>query len=276
MSVSKDGDDLTALVVGAGAVVNAWAPVLRALRPHFPFQLTPDAANAFLARVVYLLRWYSSVSGTEAEDPQHLEDLRAMWRAIRQRISEEVAAAEGSGELQVRPEFDSIVDRFLIERSRRAIVITTNWDHVVEAALAKRLGNRLGGTAEALHIHGSTSKHDTVYLPTEVVREPYRSKEEEQELGAIHTTIMHALEAAKCVVLYGISLSPLDAELGQTLASGWSGQHLEQIDVIVPDHEIVAQRVNVLLSPTAVRILGYDPAKLDAPTDYTFAAPAHA
>jgi hypothetical protein len=50
---------ITALIVGAGAVENAWRPVLRALQPYYDFPLTEDGANCILARLIYLLRWYA-------------------------------------------------------------------------------------------------------------------------------------------------------------------------------------------------------------------------
>ena len=54
-----------ALIVGAGAVQNAWQPILRALRPILIEELTaivkedptPDMANAYLAKLVNLMRW---------------------------------------------------------------------------------------------------------------------------------------------------------------------------------------------------------------------------
>jgi hypothetical protein len=52
---------MTALIVGAGAVQNAWAPILSALQPEIDFPLTPDGANCILARVVYMLRWCASL-----------------------------------------------------------------------------------------------------------------------------------------------------------------------------------------------------------------------
>lgn len=258
---------MVALVVGAGAVQNAWAPVLRALRPFFPFDLTADEANAFLARIIYVVRWYSTVQGTEAEDPAHLEELKELLRGLRQSIAAEVSAAERSGELRIRPEFGHIAEKFLVGSSPEVLVITTNWDCVVETVLAEHLKHR--AKVKALHVHGSASKHSTVYLPTEVVREPYRTREEEQELGGTHTRIMHALEPMRSLLFYGVSLSPLDAELGQTLASGWDTTHLEHIDIVVPDHSVVAPRVRLLLSPAPVRTMGYSPDRLDEPVDYT-------
>ena len=55
----NDGKKAVALVVGAGAVENAWAPVIRVLHPEFDFPLTADGANSVLARLIYLLRWWA-------------------------------------------------------------------------------------------------------------------------------------------------------------------------------------------------------------------------
>jgi hypothetical protein len=81
---------------------------------------------------------------------------------------------------------------------------------------------------------------------------------------------LRGLGEAHRVVLYGISLSPLDAELGQTLATGWNNPNLREIIVVVPDHEVVAHRVNLLLDHRrGVIVKGYAPNDLRTAVDYT-------
>jgi len=139
-------------------------------------------------------------------------------------------------EINVRKEFATIVMNLLIQDDRRLalMLITTNWDTVVATALSDILNITMRGTLRPLHIHGSIDDEQTLYLPTEMTKEPYRTREEEQKIGGLHGSIWRGLEDAHRVILYGLSLSPLDAELGQTLAAGWSNQNLREINIVCP------------------------------------------
>jgi hypothetical protein len=260
--------DLTALIVGAGAVQNAWAPVLRVLQPYYDFPLTSDGANSVLARIVYLLRWWSQNPSPVAEG--QLKEHKDLLFEIRRGISQELKAAQEHDELTVRPEFESIADTMLMAHSTSFMLVTTNWDTVVPGALSRHLHRTLDGTVIPLHIHGSITNPDRLYLPTEVTFEPYRTHEEEQAIGGLHGSIWRGLEQAHRVIVYGLSLSPLDAELAQTLAAGWSNPNLREISVVTPDHELVAHRVNLLLDPRReVIVKGYVPGDLKTGFDYT-------
>jgi hypothetical protein len=269
-SFSKNNHRVTALVVGAGAVENAWTPVIRAIQPYYEFPLTPDSANCVLARLVYLLRWYSAVDSEVAK--RELPGLTQMRSDIRRAICAELRKSELAKEITVRKEFERIVQRFLIQDNRRLVLmlITTNWDTVIATALSQILNKTMVGTIRPLHIHGSIAHEETLYLPTEMTKEPYRTPEEEQHIGGLHGSTWRGLEGAHRVIVYGLSLSPLDAELGQTLAAGWSNKNLEEISVVCPDHEVVSHRVNLLLDPRRdVIVKGYEPQPLEKAVDYS-------
>ena len=56
-----DKNQSIALFVGAGAVKNAWSPIIKAVQPdYFKESLSADAATSGLARLVYNLRWFSN------------------------------------------------------------------------------------------------------------------------------------------------------------------------------------------------------------------------
>ncbi len=260
-----------ALIVGAGAVKHSWEPVLRALQPHFDFPLSPDGANCFLARLVYLLRWYSSDTtevGKEALDAgkQFLNDIRAS-------ICRELHVAQANDELMVRAEFSDIIDSFIVRKNRAVtlMLVTTNWDTVVPDALAQYLHRTMDGEIVPLHIHGSIANEDTLYLPTEMTKEPYRSPMEEKSIGGVHGSVWRGLESAEQVVVYGLSLSPLDAELGQILAAGYNNAYLKEISIICPDHALVAHRTNLLFleADRTIAVRGYDPQDLSKASDYS-------
>ena len=267
-SVSPDSG-LTVLVVGAGAVENAWTPILRALEHYHDFPLTQDGATSFLARVVYLQRWHTTFP--DPAERERLAGIQKMYGNICTQIRTEVRAAQEAGELRVRPEFDAIIERFLVKRRTPFAVINTNWDSTIEDALTARFGKRHGSIVGASHLHGSVRSDDPLYLPTELTREAYRSTDEHNRFGGLHVGAMQALECARHVVLYGLSLSPLDAELSQTIESGWNGSSLlESVDIIDLDHELVAHRVNLLVDPRrVVAVHGYHPSALETRSDYT-------
>jgi hypothetical protein len=260
-----------ALIVGAGAVANSWAPVIRAIESEYDFSLTADGATSAMARWVYLMRWYALSPNADAK--KHLASAKGIVGRVAERIKAELLAAQRAGELSTRPEFPDITDRLVRHRGDRFFVLSTNWDTVVEDSLSARLSTPVRRVSiEALHVHGSARAGEPLYLPTEVTKEPYRSRAEENTIGGLHGSMMTALEGARWVVVYGLSLSPLDAELCQALAAGWSNPIIEGIDVVVPAHDlaVVAHRVNLLLDPRRrVRVTGFDPTRLDQPVDYT-------
>lgn len=205
----KNTDEcLTAFIVGAGAVENAWDPVIKALQRWHDFPLSADGANAFLARLVYLLRWWSASDweGAAAE----LKQVKQFLTQVRGSLGKAIRQAEEREQIHVRPEFTDIVHKMVVSHGSRFLLITTNWDNVVGAALRSLLNTRTTKfTVKPLHIHGRAVAPNTLYLPTEMTQEPYREKSEEQSIGGMHGSIWRALEQAHRAVVYGLSISPL-------------------------------------------------------------------
>ncbi|WP_409415732.1 hypothetical protein [Flavobacterium sp. PS2] len=54
------------IIVGAGAVENAWNPVINAIKTFTDLTVDADGANGFFARLIYLLRFYSKIPVTAA------------------------------------------------------------------------------------------------------------------------------------------------------------------------------------------------------------------
>ncbi len=95
------------------------------------------------------------------------------------------------------------------------MLVTTNWDTVVPTALSRIVNRTMKGIIRPRHIPGSIEDEATLYLPTEMTKEPYRSKAEEQRHGQNYGSVWRGLEGAHRAIVYGLSLSPLDADLGQ-------------------------------------------------------------
>jgi hypothetical protein len=262
--------DKIAFVVGAGAVENAWQPVVNVLRDHAKQDLDSNGANFFFARLIYLMRFYATgtFAGAEKATQKHIEYVNTLKIDIANALRE----AEISKKIKTRKEFKEILYRFVFSDVHTSVLITANWDTVIDNVI-NELGEsnypHEGSNIESFHIHGSINSPNTIYLPSEVVREPYRTKKEDSEMGTSHGILWRALEDCTKTILYGLSLDPLDAELCQILAAGWSSPNLKEIHIINPNHLCVAKRVKLLLdSRYPAKILGYMPNNLTQPVEY--------
>lgn len=232
------------------------------------FALTPDGANSILARLVYLMRWFSNSPGTLAEES--LVQTRTEYNRIKAEVAKSIMDAERRGLLKARPALGLILDKLIMSHSSTFSLITTNWDSVVPNAVRSHLRRNYVGDIHPLHVHGIADNPDLLYLPSEVTKEKYRTHDEEQQVGGIHGSVMTALEGCQRVVLFGLSLDPLDAELCQTLYSGWNHPGLREIYIVNPDHARVAHRVNLLLDPSKkVSVFGCDADTVKTVADYS-------
>jgi hypothetical protein len=261
---------LCALIAGAGAVSGAWSPVLRALQRFVDFPLTIDGANSFLARQVYLARWFSSdhynAHPNSLYRAAHLERMRD----VKEAIADELILAESQGEITHREALERILKELILPCSTSVMFVTTNWDSVLPQAINEILRPDWDFEFLPQYIHGSAADPSTLYLPSEVTQERYRTRAEDQKIGTTHGTVWKNLELAHRVILYGLSIDPLDAELGQTLAAGWSNPNLETVLVVDPMHSVVAHRVNLLLDRRRdVRVMGLNADTLEIEDDYT-------
>ena len=190
--------------------------------------------------------------------------------AIKASIASELRLAQGEGKTACRPSLKLMMERLVIPYSSSFMLVTTNWDTVVPDSIQRLMAADWHLHLYPLHIHGSMKDASTLYLPSEVTHEPYRTNSEGQAIGGIHGSVWRALEDASRVIVYGLSIDPLDAELGQTLAAGWSNPALEEIFIINPRHDVVAHRVNLLLDRQRdVRVIGLNPDTLSEEADYT-------
>lgn len=261
-------EKICGLITGAGAVANAWNPVIRAMQPYYDFPLTPDSANSIMARLVYLVRWFSSLKTDHgaAQYKLHVDGLNE----IKLSISRELKQAQESGEIAVRPSLIACAKFLLTPYAKKFVYVTTNWDSVGSRALERELNKTHHINIYPLHIHGHVDSPSELYLPTEMVKEPYRSSDEEMALGSVHGSVWRALEPAARIILFGLSLSPLDAELQQIIACGLDFDRKKEVIIVDPLHAEIAQRVNLLINPLRnVSVVGYHPEDFSKKHVYT-------
>ena len=255
------------LITGAGAVENAWKPIIRILEPDYKFVFDIDSSNFFLALLVYQLRAVASNENPNAT--QHLELMLKDYHLIKSELCRSLIFAEKNKEIFIRKQFYSILDKFIFQKHIKSVQITTNWDTIVDNAFnyyGHSTEDESIGKFETYHIHGSVLDSKTLYLPSEVVKEPYRSKEESLQLMKKHASVLKAVHESNRSILYGISLDPLDAELSQILSLGWNSGNAKEIIVINPDYKKVAKRVQLLLNDDElnIKVMAYLPEDLES------------
>lgn len=256
-----------AFLWGSGAVENAWLPIFKSLKPlYLNRDLLIEEANTLLALLVYNLRFHANQK--KDSNDKIFEECQNMLYKHRKNICEQIKYYQNSGQMKVREEFDDIVNKVILQDCSRLLLITTNWDTVVEDALKVHpdMKKFTYGTYVCTHLHGIYHDPDLLYLPTETVNEKYRSQEQEFYIGREHSSTMVSLKQAQILIIYGLSISPLDAELLQVLSSALScNKVLETIKIVDINHDAVAKKINIILQGrTSVKVEGYHPQKLDS------------
>lgn len=247
-------------IVGAGALIDGWRPVIEAMQAVGYAEVTsPNAANFALARIVYAVRQLEFYAPIVQEWVSRRDEFRAKLGRLRNAIADRLDEAQRSGRISPRAEFASVIRETIVDGSEEAGIVTTNWDFATEDA-----GHAVKDELPTYYLHGNTRRPGGLYLPTEIAEEPYRTEEEKGQLVGIRRDLVAAIRIASRIVIYGLSVSPLDAELGQLLASGLSGSTLEEVLIVNPEFREVGERVATLVEDDAprVRILGCHPEQL--------------
>lgn len=239
------------IIVGAGAVENAWVPIINAIKVVTGQTVDIDGANCFFARLIYLLRFYSKIPHSNAKT--YLKISKENAETIKIAICEEIKIAQKNGILKPRNEFRKILKKFALNNYGNSVsLISTNWDTVIDNDVNNLLKQIYKGeqTLKCFHIHGSVEFPNHLYLPSETTQENYRSDTENKNFGLNHAKTIQLLEQANQILIYGLSLDPLDAELSQVLGgASFANNHIQEIIIVNPDHERIKNRVKVLLYP---------------------------
>jgi hypothetical protein len=261
-----DNYEKVCLVTGAGAIENAWKPIIRILEPDYKFDFDIDSCNFFLALLVYQLR--AIALDDRPTSKQHFEIMLKDYHLIKSELCRSLIFAEKQKEIFVREQFYQILDKFIFQKHIKSIQITTNWDTIIDNAVnfyGHSTEGGIVGKLETFHIHGSVLNPQTLYLPSEIGKEPYRSKDESEQLMQSHSSVLHAISECNKTILYGISLDPLDAELSQILGLGWDSPNTKEIIIINPDYKKVGKRVKLLLNDEKhkIKVSAYLPNDLE-------------
>ncbi len=230
--VSPDlvSDINTVFLVGSGAIENAWPPVCAAIdevSPHSGVGNDPDAANFWFSQFVQRRRLLATINKMTDEqlsaqmgsnDPQRTASVRRLTKEKMDDLRDDDARLKSTIARNLKN--DSVTLRMDFRRAASAFkgsaaFVTTNWDLAIERAL-KEVGI---DPKVVVHLHGHVDEPKWMLLPSELPEEPYRSPAEVAQM-AKYQRRWAFFNAAKRIVVYGLSLSPLDASVAHALGMG--------------------------------------------------------
>jgi hypothetical protein len=110
-----------------------------------------------------------------------------------------------------------------------------------------------------MHLHGERREAAGFLLPTEITFEPYQEDADIRLLSKRRRAIINAIEAADRILVYCLSLAPLDAELAQVITAGLELGRVVDIETVDPEHRRVARRLMSLVPTKRPNIHGRDP-----------------
>ncbi len=261
MTVNKNK---IAILVGAGAVENAWRPLLDCFRPINGDETDADTANFLFAKSICAMRLYSK----SPKGAVQLKEEQELVTSMKDVICDALKLAQQKDILKPRKVFTSILDTFVLSNPTNLFgIVTTNWDTVIDAEADRWVKEKYHDieSAKVFHIHGSIAAHEHLYLPSETSMENYRSDAENDKIGLAHAGTFKFLLEANSIILYGLSLDPLDAELSLLLSGAFAGSKtIREVIIINPNYQLVRKRVKILLfRRTSITIRCFHPENLE-------------
>lgn len=233
------------VMLGAGAVADSWEPVLDAIADKVPGR-DPEAANVYFATLVQRLRFTYAMSRRPGVAPRHRHTYRTSFdEAMVERSAVTTTISNNLktwGRNTLRPEAALIRERWLSDY--RYSIVTTNWDFSATQLMSEDYTENCEGW-NALH----GTYEIGLYLPGEVIEESYRQQDNLHEFSTSALEATHQVRDAASLVLYGLSVSPLDTELGLILSAAARQRSLPFLEVVVvdPKHEQVIRNLRVHL-----------------------------
>lgn len=207
----------TIFLIGAGVVTgpkgrsSAWEPVRTAIEVAFKTKVREVNPADPIAYLIFQLRLLSLNIQDASRKPvsQGVRDLfnerLNTYNEIKRQLKIAFETATSDRSIWLDHE---LCDRF-IEKYKfgRTAIITTNWDSLLDTYFytTKRY--------DVIHVHGTIDNPDSIYLPTEISKEPFRQGlSSGRDINAQHSVCRTALGHATKIIIMGNSLSLYDAE----------------------------------------------------------------
>lgn len=221
---SIDSKRKTLIFSGAGASRHSWDSVVKGIQNAIPNStVSKNNANYIFANLVSQIRWLNYKKTQSVKSRDNLEILYnnhiSLLSKLRQSIADQLAVDEENGSIFLD---ENILGRIGSLIGNNAVaVITTNWDMLWEK-------NGLFNKHSVNYLHGSRDTPNLMYLPSETIEDEHREKSEREHLGKLAGECMKEIENADQIIIYGLSFSPLDSELGTIWRDGFVGSEKKQ------------------------------------------------
>lgn len=212
----------TLFLVGSGINENSWAPIIAAIQectrkilPEANVE-SPSQANSFLAWWVYQRRLRAARMSRDDVPPTPAAVVQAIERedlGLAQTIAAHLRLASDGDAFRLRPRFVEVQAQRQWDTGGGRQFLTANWDRLLEIQLHLY-------PQGVLHIHGDVERPSSLYLPSETSAEAYRSDLAKDHIARLTGTAWQAIRDTRQLCIYGLSLSPLDAELQFMLGAG--------------------------------------------------------
>ncbi|MBY0470909.1 hypothetical protein K2X30_07030 [bacterium] len=190
----------TVFIIGTGIVKNGWLALEQATLPS-GIKIGQHAIDE-ISYKVFLLRFLSQNRKPNSHSIQFYRSLRREMRKIRKNIISSFSNYQRTNSIYL----DIKKDYFQKYKGNKNLIVTTNWDTL--------LSTRYSTQANFVYLHGNIN-NSFIYLPTETSVEPYipHSLSSSSFILQTHGVAIQALEQARRIVLWGISLEHYDAEI---------------------------------------------------------------
>ncbi len=236
----------TVLLSGTGIVKGSWRPVRNALL-KFHTELPEGEENLAFASEIQLLRQIASAYrggiklvrfnlGEYFNIRGRFKEQMSRYYSLKKEIAFHLHQSMDSNEISYR-ETLLLIDSKWLKDTESKVVITTNWDLVLEEYFTDTF---------VYHLHGDITDHTTLYLPSEHSWESYHHIEAKGKLPRHYKRITHGnwlISGVQQLIIAGLSLSPLDAELNSLLRSATDKGPIKEVIIIDPYPELIYQRL---------------------------------
>lgn len=228
----------TTFLVGNGAIQGGWEPIKRAIQETFG-KCPEQEPNFAFASLTHQLRWLKYQA--QKRDNRFKDAFNSRlykYNKLKCSISNEILKAAQSGLMTVHNEFALALDRFSYGHTE---IATTNWDLLLEQYLNSTV-------SRIIYVHGNVKNPESLYLPTENIVEQYRHENDESELHSFTAGhLLSVLQNTDRLIIYGLSLSPLDVELALLLVDGFHNTNLpSEVVVIDLNPALIVERLHYL------------------------------
>jgi hypothetical protein len=241
------------ILAGAGASRGSWDSVVRAIQHVLPGRyVTQGNANFIFAKLISELRWlnYKLRENNKLHLNEKLHRKYTTYKGILDSLRFQIASCLEEDQKEKKIYLDRKVwERIHIDHigQSKVGVATTNWDTLFEPTYH---------SDGICYLHGSIKNFENLYLPTETIEDDYRLPSESAYFSSVAAQFMNELENIDKIVIYGLSFSPLDSELGTLWTEGFAGRTMDlpEVTLLDPNPQNIVENLKYLTPQLKIKV----------------------